>query len=196
MTNVYFITYWKIVKLFPYTPRAQTGHTGIAPFILNLHHRFREWCGIDHPSPSSAKVEYGYSYTSTSLLYLPDMLQDSLYCYLDWGEWSALRPDRFTSGVVPGTHSVGGWLSPTAGLVVLEKSKSFTATGTQTPDQRYNSLVTILMRYPSWSYRNFSKWHPPRSMQNSQLCDAVLQIYWHNSVLAFPFRRQMGVGVA
>jgi hypothetical protein len=29
------------------------------------------------------------------------------------GEWSASRPDRFTSGErVPGTHRIGGWVDP------------------------------------------------------------------------------------
>jgi hypothetical protein len=40
------------------------------------------------------------------------------------GEWSALRPYRFTLGEAdPGTHCIGGWLAPRAGLVVMEKRK-------------------------------------------------------------------------
>jgi hypothetical protein len=33
------------------------------------------------------------------------------------GEWSASRPDRFT----PGTHWIGGWVDPRAGLDDVEK---------------------------------------------------------------------------
>jgi hypothetical protein len=33
------------------------------------------------------------------------------------GEWSASRPGRFTSGErAPGTHWIGGWVDPRAGL--------------------------------------------------------------------------------
>jgi hypothetical protein len=33
------------------------------------------------------------------------------------GEWSASRPRRFT----PGTHWIGGWVGPRAGLDDMEK---------------------------------------------------------------------------
>jgi hypothetical protein len=43
------------------------------------------------------------------------------------GEWSALRPGRFTPGErAPGTHSIGGWVDPRAGLDDMEKRKSLT----------------------------------------------------------------------
>jgi hypothetical protein len=33
------------------------------------------------------------------------------------GEWSASRPGRFTPGErAPGTHWIGGWVDPSAGL--------------------------------------------------------------------------------
>jgi hypothetical protein len=33
------------------------------------------------------------------------------------GEWSALRPGRFTPGErAPGTHRIGGWMGPRTGL--------------------------------------------------------------------------------
>jgi hypothetical protein len=38
------------------------------------------------------------------------------------GEWSASRPCRFTSGERdPGTHWIGGWVGPRAGLDAMEK---------------------------------------------------------------------------
>jgi hypothetical protein len=38
------------------------------------------------------------------------------------GEWSASRPGRFTLGErAPGTHWIGGWMGPRAGLEDVEK---------------------------------------------------------------------------
>jgi hypothetical protein len=37
------------------------------------------------------------------------------------GEWSASRPCHFTPGKAPGTHSIGGWVDPIAGLDDMEK---------------------------------------------------------------------------
>jgi hypothetical protein len=40
------------------------------------------------------------------------------------GEWSASRPGRFTPGEkVPGTHWIGNWVDPRAGLDDLEERK-------------------------------------------------------------------------
>jgi hypothetical protein len=54
-----------------------------------------------------------------------------LYCKvtstLGGGEWSASSPGRFTPGErAPGTHSIGGWADPRAGLDDLEKRKFLT----------------------------------------------------------------------
>jgi hypothetical protein len=46
------------------------------------------------------------------------------------GEWSASRPGRFTPGErAPGTHWIGGWVDPRAGLDNVEKRKFFTLPG-------------------------------------------------------------------
>jgi hypothetical protein len=46
------------------------------------------------------------------------------------GEWSASRPGRFISGErAVGTHFVGGWVDPRAGLNDVEKIKFFTLPG-------------------------------------------------------------------
>jgi hypothetical protein len=46
------------------------------------------------------------------------------------GEWSALRPGRFTPGEkAPDTHWIGGWVGPRAGLDDLEKRKFLTLPG-------------------------------------------------------------------
>jgi hypothetical protein len=38
------------------------------------------------------------------------------------GEWSASRPDRFIPWKIsPGTHWIGGWVSPRADLGYMEK---------------------------------------------------------------------------
>jgi hypothetical protein len=43
---------------------------------------------------------------------------------LDGGEWSASRPCRFSAGErAPGTHWIGGWVDPKAGLDNMEKQK-------------------------------------------------------------------------
>jgi hypothetical protein len=43
---------------------------------------------------------------------------------LGGGEWSASRPGRFTPGETPsGTHWIGGWMDPRAGLEDVEKRK-------------------------------------------------------------------------
>jgi hypothetical protein len=43
------------------------------------------------------------------------------------GEWSVSRPGRFTPGErAPGTHWVGGWVGPRAGLDDVEKRKFLT----------------------------------------------------------------------
>jgi hypothetical protein len=53
-------------------------------------------------------------------VYIHPFLTSALY----EGEWSASRPDRFTSReVVPGTHWIGGWAGPRAGLDAVEKRK-------------------------------------------------------------------------
>jgi hypothetical protein len=42
------------------------------------------------------------------------------------GEWSASRPGRFTPGEgAPGTHFMGGWVDPRAGLDDLENRTFF-----------------------------------------------------------------------
>jgi hypothetical protein len=49
------------------------------------------------------------------------------------GERSAPCPGRFTPGErPPGTHCIGGWVDPRAGLGDVEKRK-FLTTGTRTP---------------------------------------------------------------
>jgi hypothetical protein len=43
------------------------------------------------------------------------------------GEWSASRPGRFTTGEKdPGTHWIGRWVNPRAGLEDVEKRKFLT----------------------------------------------------------------------
>jgi hypothetical protein len=46
------------------------------------------------------------------------------------GEWSASRPCHFTPREkAPGTHWIGGWVGPRAGLDDLEKRKFLTLPG-------------------------------------------------------------------
>jgi hypothetical protein len=46
----------------------------------------------------------------------------SLTSALDGGEWPASRPGRFTPRErAPGTHWIGGWVGPRAGLDAVVK---------------------------------------------------------------------------
>jgi hypothetical protein len=48
------------------------------------------------------------------------------------GEWSASRPSRFTlEERAPGTHRIGGWVSPRTGLDDVEKKKFLTLPGAE-----------------------------------------------------------------
>jgi hypothetical protein len=46
------------------------------------------------------------------------------------GEWPASRPGRFTPGErVPGTHGIGGWVDPRAGMNDVERRKILPPSG-------------------------------------------------------------------
>jgi hypothetical protein len=56
---------------------------------------------------------------------------------LDGGEWSGLRPCRFTPGErAPGTHWIGGWMGPRFGLDAVEKRQILPLTGIETGPSR------------------------------------------------------------
>jgi hypothetical protein len=68
------------------------------------------------------------------------------------GEWSASRPCRFTLAErAPGTHWIGGWVDPRAGLDAVEKRKFFILPGLKlrplSRPARSQSLYRL--RYPS-----------------------------------------------
>jgi hypothetical protein len=67
------------------------------------------------------------------------------------GEWSVSRMGRFTPGEsAPGTHWIGGWVDPSAGLDDVEKRKLLTLPGLELRSlgrrARYQSLYRL--RYP------------------------------------------------
>jgi hypothetical protein len=50
------------------------------------------------------------------------------------GQWSALRPRRFTPGeIAPGTHCIGGRVGLRAGLDAVKKKKFLDSVGNRTP---------------------------------------------------------------
>jgi hypothetical protein len=50
------------------------------------------------------------------------------------GEWSSSRSGRFTPGErAPGTHWIGGWVGPKAGLDDMEKRKFLPLLGLELP---------------------------------------------------------------
>jgi hypothetical protein len=58
----------------------------------------------------------------------------SLTSALDGGEWLVSRPGRFTSRERgPGTHWIGGWVGPTAGLDAGEEKNSQRLPGLEPP---------------------------------------------------------------
>jgi hypothetical protein len=67
----------------------------------------------------------------------------SLTSALVGGKWSASHPGRFTRG----THWVGGWVDPRAGLDDMEKRKFFTLPGLELrflgPPPRSQSLYRL-----------------------------------------------------
>jgi hypothetical protein len=57
---------------------------------------------------------------------------------LDRGEWSALHPGRFTPEErAHGTHRIGGWVSPGAGLGVMESCTAGKVTAAGQPITRH-----------------------------------------------------------
>jgi hypothetical protein len=73
------------------------------------------------------------------------------------GEWSASRLGRFTPGKrANGTHWIGSWVDPRAGLDDVEKRKFSTLPGLelQTLGRRTSSQSLYRLRYPvSQSHR-------------------------------------------
>jgi hypothetical protein len=52
---------------------------------------------------------------------------------LDGGDWSASRSGPFNHReTAPGTHSIGGWVAPRAGLEDVEKGNSLPPIGNRT----------------------------------------------------------------
>jgi hypothetical protein len=65
-------------------------------------------------------------------------------------EWSASRPGRFTPGEgAAGTHWIGGWVRPRAGLDDVEKRKFLTLPGS---DPSVVQLVASRYTDYAWNY--------------------------------------------
>jgi hypothetical protein len=72
------------------------------------------------------------------------------------GEWSASRPGRFTLGErAPGTHWIGGWVDPRAGLDNVKNRKFLILPGLELRplDRPARSQSLYQLRYPG-SYSN------------------------------------------
>jgi hypothetical protein len=87
------------------------------------------------------------------------------------GEWSVSRPDRFNPGERDlGTHLIGGWVGPRAGLDDMKKKEFFTLPGLELRPlgrpARSHSLYRL--RYPG--SRLFSK--------TSQKCYQLCHLGW------------------
>jgi hypothetical protein len=61
------------------------------------------------------------------------------------GEWSASRPSRFTPiDRVPGTHWIGGWVGPRAGLEDVERRKILLVLGLELRPLSHPAHVQLL----------------------------------------------------
>jgi hypothetical protein len=60
------------------------------------------------------------------------------------GEWSPLRPGRFS----PGTHWIRGWVGSRAGLDDVEEEKILDPTGTRTPNPLSSSPWPVAIPIP------------------------------------------------
>jgi hypothetical protein len=64
------------------------------------------------------------------------------------GEWSASRPSRFTPGErATGTHWIGGWVGPRAGLDDVGKRKFLTLPGLELLPRLARSQSLYRLRY-------------------------------------------------
>jgi hypothetical protein len=69
-------------------------------------------------------------------------LHEVLTSALDGGEWPASRPDRFATGeMFLGTHWIGGWVVPRAGLDAVAKRKYACHCRESNPGRPVRSLV-------------------------------------------------------
>jgi hypothetical protein len=67
-------------------------------------------------------------------------------------EWSSSRPDRFIPEErASGTHLIGGWVGPRAGLDTAVKRKIRSPSLELNPGRLARSLVIILSEIPSLS---------------------------------------------
>jgi hypothetical protein len=69
---------------------------------------------------------------------------------LDWGEWSASRPGRFTPRErAPVTHWIGGWMGPRAVLDAVMKRKIPSPRRESNP--RTPIVQPVAQRYTDWA---------------------------------------------
>jgi hypothetical protein len=86
------------------------------------------------------------------------------------GEWSASRHGRFTAGErAPGTHWIGGWVGPRAGLDDMEKWKFFPSSRLKLRPLGLPARRKPLYRlsYPGSVFKRKFNWsHPVQRMEN------------------------------
>jgi hypothetical protein len=84
----------------------------------------------------------------------------SLTSAVDGNEWSASRPGPFTAReIVPGTHWIGGWVGPRAGVDTVVKRKIPSSRWESNP--RTPIVQPIAQRYTDWAIMTLNVWiHP------------------------------------
>jgi hypothetical protein len=79
---------------------------------------------------------------------------------LDGGEWSASRPGRFTPwGNASGTHWIGGWVGPKAGLDAVVKRKIPSPCQDWNPQTSSPLPRAISLSYPSSHHHHHHHHH-------------------------------------
>jgi hypothetical protein len=91
------------------------------------------------------------------------------------GEWSASRPGHFTPRErPPGTHWIGGWLGPRAGLHAIEKGKISCPFRKSKPGHSARSSSPYERRY-----------HGSLEEYIEELCASRIKFKFHNSHLQY-----------
>jgi hypothetical protein len=109
------------------------------------------------------------------------------WIYIAGGEWSASCPGRFTPGErAPGTHWIGGWVDPRAGLDDIEKRNFLTLPELELrPFSRpARSQLVYRLLYPAsrggyiWELKWLSNCHFKKSWNSNHFQNAFMIMRW------------------
>jgi len=103
-----------------------------------------------HNNPEECISHVIESLTDIILISAVPLYAIRAYSEIYGSKWSALRPSHFTTGnVPPGTHWTGDWVSPTACLNILDKTRSLVPARNWTP---YHLVQKPRISFPSITF--------------------------------------------